>query len=400
MRLGIDTLLADKSLVAQLKTKRVGLLAHPASVTSSLNHSLDALIEAGVKPTCAFGPQHGMRGEKQDNMIESDDYLDPLAKIPVFSLYGKVRRPTDEMLNHFDILLVDLQDVGCRIYTYLTTLYYILEDCARTHKAVWVLDRPNPAGRPVEGNRLEKGWESFVGMGPVPMRHGMTLGEIGQWIVKKYALNLEYRVIKMTDYSMTQAPGFGWPEHQLGWVNPSPNMPTLCTARVYAGTVLLEGTNLSEGRGTTRPLQIFGAPKIDSSKILNAMNREAPQWMKGCIVRPCYFEPTFHKFRQELCSGFQIHVDDPTYNHEAFKPYRLMNLFFRCLKKYQPGILEWRQPPYEYETVRLPIDLLNGGTRVREWVDDFSQTPQDLENYLSKEENAWIVERREFLLYP
>ena len=192
MRLGIDVLLSDKKLLSEIGTRRVALVAHPASVTSDLRHSVDALKAIPwIRLTAAMGPQHGMRGEKQDNMIESDDYIDPLARVPVFSLYGKVRRPTAEMLNTFDLLIVDLQDVGCRIYTYLTTLFYLLEDCAKAGKAVWVLDRPNPAGRPIEGTLLKKGWESFVGMGPVPMRHGMTLGELGAWIVKRYFLKID-----------------------------------------------------------------------------------------------------------------------------------------------------------------------------------------------------------------
>jgi uncharacterized protein YbbC (DUF1343 family) len=399
MRLGIDVLLNDEKLLNELRSKKVALLAHPASVTYALEHSLDALQKKKVNLVCAFGPQHGMRGEKQDNMIESDDYLDPLAKIPVFSLYGTVRRPTREMMSHFDVMLVDLQDVGCRIYTYLTTLFYILEEAQRFGKEVIVLDRPNPAGRPVEGTLLKKGWESFVGMGPVPMRHGLTLGEIGQWMVDLYKMKVSYRVVKMQGYSMIESPGFGWPVNELSWVSPSPNMPTLCTARVYAGTVLLEGTNLSEGRGTTRPLQIFGAPKIQSEMIIKKMYELAPEWLKGCAVRPCYFEPTFHKFKGELCAGMQIHVDFGTYNHGEFKPYRLMNLFFKALRVHQPEILAWRQPPYEYEQERLPIDLLNGGPEVRQWVDDGSARPGDLEKLLAQEEKHWEESTRQYHLY-
>lgn len=399
MRLGIDVLLADEKMLQELKTKRVALLAHPASVTSTLEHSVDALLRKSVNLVCAFGPQHGMRGEKQDNMIESQDYLDPLAKIQVFSLYGSVRRPTPEMMNRFDVILVDLQDVGCRIYTYLTTLFYILEEAHRFKKEVIVLDRPNPAGRPVEGTLLKKGWESFVGMGPVPMRHGLTLGEMGQWMLAHYDFDVNYRVVEMEGYFISQGPGFGWPEHELSWVNPSPNMPTLCTARAYAGTVLLEGTNLSEGRGTTRPLQIFGAPKIQTEMIIKKMHELAPEWLKGCALRPCYFEPTFHKFKGDLCSGMQIHVDSGVYRHPDFKPYRLMNLFFRCLKKYQPEVFSWRDPPYEYEKERLPIDLLNGGTEVREWVDDLLQKPAALEELLVKDEVLWTEQSKPFHLY-
>jgi len=399
MRLGIDVLLDQQKLIDELKTKRVALLAHPASVTSQLEHTIDALLRNKISLTCAFGPQHGMRGEKQDNMIESDDYLDPQTQVPVLSLYGSVRRPTPEMMQRFDVLLVDLQDVGCRIYTYLTTLFYILEEAQKLRKEIWVLDRPNPAGRPIEGTILTKGWESFVGMGPVPMRHGMTLGEIGSWMMHCYRFDFPYRVIKMENYSINESPGYGWPTHELSWVNPSPNMPTLCTARAYAGTVMLEGTNLSEGRGTTRPLQIFGAPHINPEMILKEMQSFAPQWMSGMTLRPCYFEPTFHKYKGELCSGFQIHVDHPTYDHEKFKPYRLMNLFFKILATHQKEIFSWRQPPYEYEHERLPIDLINGGTEVREWVDDTHAQAGDLEHLLSIDERHWKNESEPFLLY-
>ncbi|MDP2742199.1 MAG: DUF1343 domain-containing protein, partial [Hydrogenophaga sp.] len=260
MKFGIERFLAEPDLRAPLAGRRAALLAHPASVTRDLTHSLDALAALpDVHLTAAFGPQHGLRGDKQDNMVESPDYADPRLGIPVFSLYGEVRRPTDAMLDSFDVLLVDLQDLGCRIYTFITTLRYVLEAAARTGKAVWVLDRPNPAGRPVEGLTLRPGWESFVGAGPMPMRHGMTMGELGHWFIATLKLELEYRVITMEGWKPDEAPGFGWPLGRT-WVNPSPNAANLWMARAYAGTVMLEGTTLSEGRGTTRPLELFGAP--------------------------------------------------------------------------------------------------------------------------------------------
>ncbi len=402
MQLGIDRLIADKTLQKELIGRRIALLGHPGSVTKKLEHSLDALAKhTNIKLSSAFGPQHGMRGEKQDNMIESEDFLDPKLKIPVFSLYGEVRRPTAAMMDSFDVVLVDLQDIGTRIYTYLTTLLYILEESAKKKKAVWILDRPNPVGRPVEGTYLKKGWESFVGATEILMRHGLTMGELGLFLKKKHKLDVEVKVIKMEGYNPTEKPGYGWPAGKLSWVNPSPNIPTLCTARCFPGTVLLEGTNLSEGRGSTRPLQIFGAPGIDAEALLAEMKKTAPQFFDGCLVRPCFFEPTFHKFKGELCSGFQIHVDDEDfYQHEKFRPFRLMLLFFKTLQKTQPGIFKWRQPPYEYETTRLPIDLLNGGTEPREWVDDAQATPNDLDKILTRQETQWISERREFLLYP
>ncbi len=269
MKFGIDRLLDEPSLRRELQGKRVALLAHPASVTTDLTHSLDALAAAGVKLTAAFGPQHGLRGDKQDNMVESPTFNDPALGIPVFSLYGEVRRPTDEMMQPFDVLLVDLQDLGCRIYTFITTLRYVLEAAAKHGKSVWVLDRPNPAGRPIEGLRLRAGWESFVGAGPLPMRHGLTLGELAHWFVRTLKLNVDYRVIEMQGWQPDSAPGYGWPLGERTWVNPSPNAPNLWMARAYAGTVMLEGTTLSEGRGTTRPLELFGAPDIDANKVLD-----------------------------------------------------------------------------------------------------------------------------------
>ncbi|MEM6682377.1 MAG: DUF1343 domain-containing protein, partial [Pseudomonadota bacterium] len=252
MTFGIDRLIAEPKIRAALAGKRVALLAHPASVTADLSHSLDALKAIGdLNVTAAFGPQHGLRGEKQDNMVESVDYVDPVHAIPVFSLYGEVRRPTPDMIDHFDVLLIDLQDLGCRIYTFLTTLLYCLEAASAHGKSVWVLDRPNPAGRPVEGTLLQPGWESFVGAGPLPMRHGLTLGEAGHWFIRHFNLDVDYRVIEMKNWAPAVAPGYGWPLGQRAWVNPSPNAPTLSMARAYAGTVMLEGTTLSEGRGTT-----------------------------------------------------------------------------------------------------------------------------------------------------
>ena len=399
MTFGIDRLLSDASLRRPLAGKRVALLAHPASVTADLAHALDALAARGdVRLTAAFGPQHGLRGDKQDNMIESPDFVDPRHGIPVFSLYGKVRRPTPEMLETFDVLLVDLQDLGCRIYTFITTLRYVLEAAARHGKAVWVLDRPNPAGRPVEGLRLQAGWESFVGAGPLPMRHGLTMGELAKWFVAVLKLDVELQVIAMERWEPSQAPGFGWPANR-SWINPSPNAPNVSMARCYAGTVMLEGTALSEGRGTTRPLEIFGAPDIDARRLLEKMHALAPEWLAGCRLRECWFEPTFHKHAGKLCAGLQVHVDDPAYSHERFRPWRLVALAFKALRALQPGYPLWRDFPYEYEEGRLAIDLINGSELLRRWVDDPAATPADLEAAARKDEQAWLDERQPLLLY-
>jgi uncharacterized protein YbbC (DUF1343 family) len=394
---GIDRLLAEPQLRAELEGKRVALLAHPASVTADLTHSLDALIDAGVHVTAAFGPQHGLRGDKQDNMVESEDFTDREHQIPVFSLYGEVRRPTGQMLQTFDTILIDLQDVGCRIYTFITTLLYVLEAGAESGKAVWVLDRPNPAGRPIEGLSLRDGWESFVGAGPIPMRHGLTLGELGRWFVEHFKLDVDYRVIEMEGWRPHEAPGFGWPEDRI-WINPSPNAANLNMARAYAGTVMLEGTTLSEGRGTTRPLELFGAPDIDPNDVVAEMERLAPQWLAGCKLREINFEPTFHKHVGKLCNGVMIHAEGRFYDHEAFKPWRLQSLAFKAIRRLYPNYDLWRDFPYEYAFGKLPIDVINGSPLLREWVDGDS-TPADLDAISLPDERDWEEQRKPFLLY-
>ena len=400
VKFGLDRLLAEPALRRPLAGRRVALLAHPASVTAGLDHALDAIAALGdVRLTAAFGPQHGLRGDKQDNMVESPDFHDPAHGIPVFSLYGEVRRPTDAMLDTFDVLLVDLQDLGCRIYTFITTLRYVLEAAARHGKAVWVLDRPNPVGRPVEGLTLRAGWESFVGAGPMPMRHGLTLGELGHWFIRHLALDVEYRVIEMQGWQPDAAPGHGWPLGERTWVNPSPNAPNLWMARCYPGTVMLEGTTLSEGRGTTRPLELFGAPGIDAAAIVAEMQRLAPEWLRGCRLRPCWFEPTFHKHAGKLCAGVQVHVEDASYGHAAFRPWRLQALAFKALRRLHPGYELWRDFPYEYERDRLAIDLINGSDLLRRWVDDAAATPRDLDALVLPDEQAWLEERNAVLLY-
>ena len=400
MKLGIERLLNDPALRAPLAGRRIALLAHPASVTRDLTHSLDALSALPeIRLTAAFGPQHGLRGDKQDNMVESPDFVDSRLGIPIFSLYGQVRRPTDAMMSSFDTILVDLQDLGCRIYTFITTLRYVLEAAAAHGKAVWVLDRPNPAGRPVEGLTLREGWQSFVGAGPMPMRHGMTMGELGQWFIDTLGLQVDYSVIEMEGWQPEAAPGFGWPPER-SWVNPSPNAANLSMARAYAGTVMLEGTTLSEGRGTTRPLELFGAPGIDTRRLLADMRSLAPEWLHGCVLRECWFEPTFHKHAGQLCAGVQIHVEDPShYDHAAFKPWRLQALAFKALRKQSPDYPLWRDFAYEYETDRLAIDLINGSELLRKWVDDSAATPADLEALAQADEAAWVKTREPYLLY-
>lgn len=400
MKFGLDRLLEDATLRTPLIGKRVALLAHPASVTPDLTHALDALATLPeITLTAAFGPQHGIKGDKQDNMMESPDFIDPQHGIPIFSLYGEVRRPTDTMMATFDVLLVDLQDLGCRIYTFITTLRYVLEAAAQHGKAVWVLDRPNPAGRPVEGLTLRDGWESFVGAGAMPMRHGMTMGELGLWFIHELKLDLDYRVIEMQGWQPDAAPGYGWHIGEREWINPSPNAPNLSMARCYAGTVMLEGTTLSEGRGTTRPLELFGAPDLDARAIINTMQTLAPHWLKGCVLRECWFEPTFHKHAGKLCAGVQIHVEAPHYDHAAFQPWRVQALAFKAIRQLYPDYELWRDFPYEYAFGKLPIDVINGSPLLREWVDDPQATPSDLDALTLPDEQAWEVTRAPFLLY-
>lgn len=400
MKLGIDNFLENRKLQASLEGYRVALLGHSASLTSQCQHSLDALMKCpNINIVSAFGPQHGMRGDKQDNMIETENYIDPEYGIPVFSLYGEVRYPSNEMMDTFDVILVDLQDIGTRIYTYVTTLFYMLEACAKHGKTIWILDRPNPAGRPIEGTILEEGWESFVGAAPLIMRHGLTFGELAKWFVDWKKLDLDFKVIAMTDYNPDTAPGFGWPAFELSWINPSPNAASLNMARCFPGTVLFEATTLSEGRGTTTALEVIGAPDIDFDLVLNRMNALESQWLKACIIRRCYFEPTFHKHVGKMCSGIQIHTDNPSYQHQQFQPYRLAALLLKAIRLEYPDYEIWRKFAYEYETEKLAIDLLTGGTFLREFVEDSNMTPAEFDQRLRMDEQEWAKIQQAYLLY-
>ncbi len=420
MKLGIDRFFADRTFRAAVQGRRVALLAHPASMSyptasapqvhsewihSEWIHSMDALLEFAKKTgeftvTAAFGPQHGIRGEKQDNMQETADFVDAEWGVPVFSLYGEVRRPTPAMLETFDVILVDLQDVGTRIYTFLTTLLYVLEAASETGKTVIVLDRPNPAGRPIEGSLLEEGWVSFVGAAVgLPMRHGLTLGEAALWFKSRLKINVELQVVPMEGYEPDMAPGYGWPQGELAWVNPSPNAATVAMARAFPGTVLIEGCHLSEGRGTTRPLETLGGPDLDMPKLLKRMHGLAPQWMRGCLLRPTWFLPTFQKHAGIIIPGFQIHLDSKHYDHREFKPYRLVTLWLKAIRQEIPDYPIWRDFHYEYEQGRLAIDLINGGSFLREWVDDQQAKPEDFEQRLIRDEAAWLNDSREFWLY-
>lgn len=395
---GINQLLNSSSETDYLKRKRCALVAHPASVTAELGHSLDALFAAGIDIKVAFGPQHGMRGDKQDNMIETSDFLDPTHQITVISLYSEHRRPTENMLTNLDVILFDLQDIGCRIYTYIATLKYFMEACDNNNIEIWVLDRPNPAGRPTDGLRLEPGANSFVGCDELPTRHGLTMGELALWFKATNNLSTRLKIITMADYYPEEKSNYGWPA-LTSWVNPSPNASSVNMARCFSGTVLLEGTTLSEGRGTTIPLEIIGAPDFPANEILALLKEQAPHWLAGVQLRPCYYEPTFHKHQGKLCHGIQIHTGSEQYNHDQFKPYRFIAGCLKALRQISPDYPIWRDFYYEYESDRLAIDVINGGPALRLWVDNPAANFTDFDQLIDTQVQAWLAERTPYLLY-
>lgn len=397
---GLDRFINKPALRRPYRGARLGLLAHPASVTAVLHHALDVLAALpDLRLSALFGPQHGLKGDKQDNMVETADDSHPDLGIPVFSLYGKVRRPSRAMLDQVDAIIVDVQDLGCRIYTFLTTLGYLLEAAAEAGKRVCVLDRPNPLGRPVEGLCLRPGYESFVGLGALPMRHGLTLGELGHWWIAERGLDLDYRVITMTGWQPDSGPGYGWPQAERLWINPSPNAPNLNMARVYPGSVMIEGTTLSEGRGTTRPLEQWGAPDIDIDRIVATMHSLCASWLQGCRLRPCWFEPTFHKHVGRLCAGLHVHAEGDIYDPQLFRPWRVQALAFKAIRRCYPDYPLWRDFAYEYVFDRPAIDVINGSPYLRQWVDDREAGIADLATELERDEAAWLERRAEYLLY-
>ena len=339
----------------KLRGARIGALLHPASVSSTLEHSSRVLArESGrlFHLAALFGPQHGFLGQTQDNMVKWQSYLHPRLNIPVYSLYGEEREPAPEMLRDLDAILVDLQDVGARYYTFIWTLYLVMEACRRSGAAVVVLDRPNPInGLTSEGPVLDPAYASFVGLHPIPVRHGRTIGELAQQFHEEAIPNLGLDVLPMHGWERAM----WFDQTGLEWVMPSPNIPTLATATVYPGMCLLEGTNISEGRGTTRPFEIFGAPFIDADSFCREMNDAN---LPGVYFRETYFQPTFHKFAGELCAGAQLHIAD----RDQFQPFATGVEIIRRLRKLYPNSFAWRQPPYEYEYRRLPIEILLGGS--------------------------------------
>lgn len=385
--LGIEKLLAISP--KWLGEKRIGLLINQASVDSRLFYTADLLVQSYPNNIKAFfGPQHGIKGEKQDNMVESDDFIHPQFNIPVFSLYGTTRTPTREMLEHIDMLLIDLQDVGTRVYTFISTMAHCLQAAKQYGKKVVVLDRPNPiGGNTAEGNLLREEFRSFVGAYPIPMRHGLTIGELAQLFNNYYQIGCELEVIPMEGWHRSML----FNETGLHWIPPSPNMPTPTTAMVYSGQVILEGTNLSEGRGTTRPFEFWGAPFIDPYQLKKKVQKRK---LPGIHVREIFFQPTFNKWHHEVCGGLQIHITDP----DTYKPYITTLAMIQDVISLYPHHFSWRKPPYEYEKEKMPIDLIMGDKSLREGIEQ-QKDINDLEASWQKELQDFKEIAQGYLLY-
>jgi uncharacterized protein YbbC (DUF1343 family) len=384
---GLD--LVEKLWPREFKGARVGLVAHPASVNQRLEHAVDVFRwSKKFRLSAIFGPQHGIHGQTQDNMVEWEGFRHPETGIPVHSLYGKVRKPDAEMLSHFDVLAIDLQDVGSRYYTFIWTMGLCMEACSETGKAVVILDRPNPIGGYItEGPMLDPDYASFVGLKPLPVRHGMTMAEIALYLRDGFYPGLDLSVIPMQGWRRRMwFDGTGLP-----WVLPSPNMPTIETAIVYPGMCLLEGTNLSEGRGTTRPFETFGAPFIHPETIVENLKEFR---LPGVTFRPLNFQPTFQKHAGKLCGGAQIHVTD----REKFKPFRTGVAILKAVHNTYPRDFAWKQPPYEYEEEKMPIDILAGSDRLRKDIEKWKSLAE-MESWWKEELKTFEKIRKKYLLY-
>ncbi|HXG93364.1 MAG TPA: DUF1343 domain-containing protein [Blastocatellia bacterium] len=387
MKLGLEVLL--ESHLDLLDGQRVGLIVNPASINSRFEHAADLFYrEKRINLTSLFGPQHGIRGETQDNMIEWQSFRDSRTGLPAYSLYGETRKPTPEMLADVDALVFDVQDVGTRVYTFIYTMALAMEAARELNKKFIVLDRPNPInGIQIEGNIHEPEFRSFVGMYPIPMRHGMTAGELALMFNKEFGIGCNLQVVKMEGWRRAM----WYEETGLPWVMPSPNMPTVDTAVVYPGSVMFEGTTASEGRGTTRPFEIIGAPFIEPYRLVERLNEER---LPGVVLRPMHFEPTFHKFTGQLCGGLQIHVTD----RDAFKPVITGVAIISAIRELYPNEFAWKQPPYEYVFDKLPFDVINGSARLREQIEagmPVVEIEQDWRDGL----NDFAERRKEYLLY-
>lgn len=385
---GLDVLLDALRAGHPLHGARVGLVCNPSSVDAHLVHAADRLAAAPLRLGALFGPQHGLRSDLQDNMIETPHTRDAARRVPAYSLYSETREPTREMLNGLDALVIDLQDVGTRVYTFVYTMANCLRAAARHGLPVVVCDRPNPiGGDQLEGPVLDPAFASFVGQFPIPLRHGMTMGELAKLFNEAFGLGATLEIVRIEGWDRSAY----FDETGLPWVLPSPNMPTLDTAIVYPGMVLFEGTTLSEGRGTTRPFELVGAPEIDAEDFADAMNRRA---LPGVRFRAAYFEPTFQKHARVTCGGCQLHVQD----RRAFEPVRTAVALLEEFKRRSPAPFPWRPPPYEYEYEKMPIDILAGDARLREAIDD-GERADSIASSWQNELAAFRRLRRDYLIY-
>lgn len=384
--LGIEGLVGDH--IDLVRGARVGLVCNQASVDHSLTHAADILIEKGINLTALFGPQHGIRGEVQDNMIETGHAVDKATGVPVFSLYSETREPTEEMLKDVDVLVFDLQDVGCRIYTFIYTLANCMRVAGKLGKKVIVCDRPNPiSGEYIEGNILEIEYASFVGQFPIATRHGMTVGELARMFHEAFSVSCDIEIVNMRDWERR----FWLDDTDAPWVMPSPNMPTLDTAIVFPGTVHLEGTQVSEGRGTTRPFEIVGAPYVDSDKLARTLsNMNLP----GAFFRPCGFRPTFQKHAEMFCGGVQIHVTDRT----SFRSVITGVAIVKAIYELYGDEFRWKVPPYEYVFDKNPFDVISGSSALRRQIENGASIEQIEESWTGPLQEFMKL-RQEYLVY-
>ena len=389
---GLDILSSDQNLQSRIKGN-VGYLCHAASVNREMVHGIAVLRRIfGARLLAVFSPQHGIFGSDQDNMIETDHSIHPYFKVKVYSLYSETRVPTDQMLQDIDHLIIDLQDVGSRIYTYINTALLAMEACGKKNIKVWILDRPNPVnGVDLEGNILDPAFRSFVGLYPLPMRHGLTIGEVARSGIEYWGISCEMEVVPMKGWQRTMA----FEDTELPWVLPSPNMPSVDTAFLYPGTVLVEGTELSEGRGTTKSLEIIGHPSIEPFGLADRLNSLFKKYdLNGFILRPLYFKPVYQKQADRECGGFQIHVTD----RHKLRAWKMLQVIFRELHHEIGPVFSWKLPPYEYEHEKMPIDILNGTNRLRQWVEKNGSYEELL---LMEQEgmNAFNEQRENIFLY-
>ncbi len=387
IRLGLEKVLDEKIKI--LRGLKIGLICNQASVNHNFQHASDLFSEhPGINLTALFGPQHGIRADVQDNMIETSHSIDESTKLPVYSLYSETRQPTKEMLANLDALVVDLQDVGCRVYTFIYTMANAMKACAKFNKKIFVLDRPNPLnGIKVEGNILEKGYESFVGQYPIPMRHALTIGEMAKLFNEEFGINCDLEVIEMDNWARENY----YDETDAPWVLPSPNMPTISTAVVFPGTVFFEGTQVSEGRGTTKPFEIIGAPYINSKELGDALNSLK---LGGVIFQPISFLPSFQKHSNKNCNGVFIHV----VNRELFEPVITGIAILKTIFDLHPNDFEWKIPPYEYVYDRNPFDVIAGTTKLRSRLESMTSL-HEIKNEWQKDIIKFSIIRNKYLLY-